>query len=331
MHSPRHEALPASLTPPPPYLDATKVEITLYDIDGTPPALRLPARRSDEITDRHVTGLNDDVVLSHHINVLETTPEKRAMEDVARAFVAESFGIMPTTSLYWQPDKTFSGQRGVHSAAYDATYVADWANENLHHRYMEQMALLVHEFAHAAGNPHQIEIFHNHQAETFHVYTRLGMEVIKISQRDKPVTSVEGLFFEEALAEETAARWRESHAPLTNQYPDYLFNRQARTVPLRFYDYDSTATRHVDIGHRTKIIPSYAAYGLSLLSATCGADLYELMIQTRWPDKAASAKRTFIDAINSVEDGLYQKLRHVPYTAESFVTALNDIRTLTSR
>ena len=168
MHSPRHEAPSASLTPPPPYLDTNKVEITLYDIDGTPPTLHLPARRSDEITRGLVAGLNNDLILTHHIDVLETTPEKRTMEDAARAFVAESFGIMPTTSLYWQPDKTFNGLHGVHCAGYDATYVADWANENPHHRYMEQMATLLHEFAHAAGNPHQIEIFHHHQTEKFH-------------------------------------------------------------------------------------------------------------------------------------------------------------------
>lgn len=62
-----------------------------------------------------------------------------------------------------------------------------------------------------------------------------------------------------------------------------------------------------------------------------GVDLYELMCQARQPEHKAEAKKAFIQAIDSVEDGLYRKLRELQYTNEDFLKGLDHIQSVIAR
>jgi hypothetical protein len=266
-------------------------------------------------------------VAAKHTNILEVTAEKRKQEDTARAFVESTIGPTPVGDIFWQPNLTHDGLWGSHDIYSGATYVAEreYPSEDL--RYMHEMAVLVHEFAHATGDTNAMSVIETHKDtggdKHFDVLPRFGMFVNKIEKSgDRLVTETQGVFFEEAFAEETAARWRESFSPLSaNKGLTATIND--REMPIRYIDFAPTlGGSGYDLLYN---YPAYAAHAIELVSQITGTDLYKLMVEARSSDNPSEAKKAFIKTIDSLKTGLYRELSALEYTEADFVSGLNRI------
>ncbi len=83
-------------------------------------------------------------------------------------------------------------------------------------------------------------------------------------------------------------------------------------MPIKYSSPSHGLDEHGSLGVST-VHSAYAAYGIELLSDHSGVDLYELMKQARQPDTEVTAKREIIKTINSIQPGLYEKLRNLQY------------------
>lgn len=151
------------------------------------------------------------------------------------------------------------------------------------------------------------------------------MAIERINRNEQIDITHGGNFFEEAFAEETSARWRESFsATIPNSlygYPHATCSNGSRDLPFRYFNYNYTAAEPDYVAMCGNSVP--AAHAMVLLSEACGVDLYDLMCQGRQLEYQTEAKKTFIRAINSVEDGLYQRLRDLTYSMDDFAKGLN--------
>lgn len=133
-------------------------------------------------------------------------------------------------------------------------------------------------------------------------------------------TSV-GHFFEEAAAEEMASLYRESinaDVQLHSQEKCTLLNHP--NLPALPYKYlDSDRGFHKDMPSYLFATAAFAAAGLREIGEYTGVDIFQLMVDSRDPIKEAEARRGIIQAVESVQKGLYPKLRDLPYLLSSFV------------
>lgn len=329
------EALPpatptADLTPPPPHLHFGDTHLTHYRTTDT---MKITPERGDTFwfVLNHLEANNDLLMSKTHKDVIKTTPEKRQMEIAARAFVCQTIGVEPSAPIYWKSHFDNSNQRGVHDSIFNAIYVAEYESPDEPRKYMEEMSTLVHELAHATGDERRATVLHTIVEDTDNTYTgyHLGMSVLKIAQRSETnVFDIRGNFVEESFAEETAARWREQLTPALYAHRNNLLETDYGPLPVRFFDHDYIKANSGEDTPFGAKVPAYAAHTLTLLSEASQTDLYDLMVQIRQSKDPAPLKRTFITAVDSIQRGLYQRLRNAPYTPEGFGEAYQHVQKL---
>ena len=312
----------------------------VYDNKETSPGRQTLSRLGRISQIAMIAGINDYLHGSYfpdvHTEVLETTPERDKMETAARTFVNQTVGTLPVGKVYWQPRETSRGYWGVHDALLRLNYMADrdgYASESL--RQMHESSTLVHELAHSTGNTNTIVAIRSVEPNdslkaTVSVASVFGMKLPRITKQGGEsymVAGDEGSFFEEAFAEETAARWRVQYSPLLRDHAGQLFNTTDNLqVPARFFDHgEPTSKMAVSTINSHSVYPAYA---LSLLSRHNGVDFYELMRLMRGAEPAAKAelKKELIRSIDNVEPGLYASLRSLPYGKEGFISGLKRVQ-----
>lgn len=122
-----------------------------------------------------------------------------------------------------------------------------------------------------------------------------------------------GEFFEEGLAEYTASQYRAQDFNHPNALLSIASNDGTRRkFPIRYFSFEPYPSQRYSISSSI-----YPAYALELLSECAGTNLYDLMALSRDPNYEVEAKREIVQAIESVEKGLYRKLRDLPYPNES--------------
>lgn len=261
-----------------------------------------------------------------HSRVLETTPEQRQLELLAREFISRSTGLCPDSDIFWLPDDNKNKwATAYHVAQYNSIYIVSRTilGERDDYKEMREIATLVHELAHSTvanknvraivsdGNKVRIE---DDDGMTTHRFNR-GWE-----ESEHNSTPILGDFFDEAFAEETAAQWRKGFFPKVSGDPRISFSTGSARLPAKYFNIN---WRSGSLDYQTHANnPAYAAYAIDMLSNASGIDLYELIRQTRIPGQLASAKRDFIRAINSIDNTLYRDLRDLPYTADDFLKGL---------
>lgn len=196
--------------------------------------------------------------------------------------------------------------------------------------------LFVHELAHATGENTARLIGVRDEKKSVAMHMGSGLQAVDMRA---PIIEVGikdvnhagdarvGHFFEEAFAEEVAARWRESTNPHIAQDGDkecgLLFANMPR-LPFRYVDSEGKYDRYPDdffVSHS-----AICSEGIRLLTAHTGVDIFQYMLDSRDPDKEAGAKRAIAQATESVRPGLYTQLRDTIYTPYAFRRSYELIR-----
>lgn len=278
------------------------------------------------------TGILVYLGTSHHDfhdRDIEPPLDAEQIQKTAEDFILRTIGIKVEAPITWQEnlgrlDAHYNPQENS-VALIDLGYVTEFM------RYMQLTSVAVHEKAHETS-------FSTRKALTVRlpsgtgsyehfIRTGIGSVKTKITQENGEVSLMEqGQFFEEAFAEETATRWREEAISGHKE----LGGMQWQTswgvhLPRRYHNYSHDVSHHGAVQSNANL-PALAAYGLDLLSKYSGTDFYEIIVESRYPQNELSSKRHFIQSINAIEPGLYQKLRSVPYTEEGFKQGLKIIQ-----
>ena len=153
-----------------------------------------------------------------------------------------------------------------------------------------------------------------------------GMRTIRLRQHSDPSDRMEpgGDFLEEACAEEAASRWREWMEPtrkyVTQEHTHAMGDEPP--LPWRYLNTDVGlywGSRDADIVWCGYSWSAYCAEAIRLIGEHTGEDIFALMVEARDPVKEAEAKRKIVRTIDSVEPGLYKKLRDLQYSREAFI------------
>ncbi len=203
----------------------------------------------------------------------------------------------------------------------------DTMRERLRHKVL--VSLFVHELMHAAAaGTRRLAGIHGEDGgggiQVITGLTAMDMRapgLTALVESDVPLQVSTGYFFEEAAAEETAAMYRRSIDSDVLMYGTEicrLINHPK--LPGLPYKYLST-----DIGF-SEDMPSYifttasfAAAGMDEVGRYIGIDMFQLMIDSRDPQKLVESRRGIIRAVECVQRGLYTKLRDLPYTQDDFI------------
>lgn len=270
-----------------------------------------------------------------HIDTEPTIEQQRLFDD-ARLFVEELSG-------YDLSDVTLKmavgGARGSQTAKYspldNAVYFyGDFSTgesnpETDYNEYIVQ-GLFVHELMHATNrNNYKIVGIRSSsnamQLQPVSGLSRVDMrgpilEVFGTSDGEDIRT---GKFFEEAFAEEAAARWREENGEYAGEDIYHFSSPLTPDMPRR---YVCDRSRFVKEGTGAGI--SWSAYcteALRQISIYTDVDLFELMLAARDPSKEASAQRKIAQAVESVQKGLYVTLRETNYTSVAFINTYEKV------
>lgn len=261
----------------------------------------------------------------------ETTPELQNYFSVAKQFVEQLTGYdLSAVKLYGalSPDPNYSMyyslyDQAVHSNLDTTTSELQKYDEELRTRVLTTM--LVHELVHATGIGSQTYITIESPDELLYLTASGGMTLTDMRKASvKTFVENEGLvplkvgtFFEEAAAEEAASLWREANVPNAKETADEIFDFGRHsglpTLPSRFID--------VPVGEYNNVrltISAYTAAGIYAISNFTNIDIFQLMVESRNPDHAAVAKRKIIQAVESIQPGLYPTLRDTPYDKDAF-------------
>lgn len=207
-----------------------------------------------------------------------------------------------------------------HSVGYYADRVDDVADEA--DKLRVSSSVFVHELMHSTGVDTAEQFVQvTPDGQPYYSATN-GMTLADLRSstiEHREVSTRKNLFFEEAFAEEGAARWREFtrgyHEPHHARFAAQ-FAGQRREVEMSFVE------KYLDNeGLNTYLTASAAlpAQSIRELSRHTGIDLFGLMNDARDPDTQAAARRELAQTIDSVQLGLYRSLRELNYTDEDFV------------
>lgn len=184
--------------------------------------------------------------------------------------------------------------------------------EPMHARARRQHSAY-HECAHAASAKGVRTVIIMEDGTDPQSFEQVGLEKGRFTGNVSEPFVVEGEFFSEAFAEETAMRCRQNDAPSQDREATHLGFLGHDVWLSNEYIYRTMDGKPYLIG-----TAAMAAHTLSRLSELSGKDLYQLMIDANEPEKRAKLQREIICAIESVEKGLYKKLRQAEYTPDSF-------------
>jgi hypothetical protein len=188
---------------------------------------------------------------------------------------------------------------------------------------------LVHELMHATGT-NNIKLIGLREQNATTPYVVNGYSIVDIRSATNPTSegermsaSVKGCFFEEAIAEEAAARWREDTNPEIAGHETtackFLYHYKSPALPYRYVDTDASEYGSNYPANYNFSGSAYCSEGLRQVGEWTHTDMFQLMLDLRIPEKEASARRSIIQAVESIEKGLYPKLRDLDYSQENFI------------
>lgn len=269
---------------------------------------------------------------SHHD--VAPSPELAQCVTKAREFVEQLTGVsvadiepVVTTERDGNYSAHFSSIENKFRMHDDIDSLVDRGRDNQAAR--DQLtALAVHELMHATGRGNLKLV--GLEAEDTGVYPQVNSgftgydfhhdAMHRFVDTDGESPLVTNQFFEEAAAEEAAARWRETHVDAIEDAPRQRVAIDGHS-PLERRFVEASQTDVDIVGGFSYASASYCAQALNRLSDYTGVDLFGLIVESRDPAREADARRQLIRTVNSVEPGLYAQLRQVQYGVEAFAAA----------
>lgn len=254
---------------------------------------------------------------------------REGFEAYARAFVQESTGLTPTHEVNWTQSPPGADKAGMFLGFVGRSFVHEKGLETPE-KFIQSMSSLIHEFAHDTGDQGQTVVIEtqsqNSPVSDFEAHDIIGSEVLSLKKVGNHIHSdMRGMFFEEAFAEGTATRWREKFFDtLSPDINTQIFTLEAGiSMPARYFSLsplDTTNIRHT--------ASTFAAYGMDVLQQHTTTDLYRTMTEIRTPATRASAKKTFIHTLDSIQPGLYKTLRDLRNNEAEFKKGLEIIQAI---
>lgn len=195
MESLHHSDNPLSLTPPIPSISVINHTFHAYETGKENDRLKkLKGSKALLAQIAFVQAVNSNFLETQHVDVMETTFEKRQMEQAAREFVSSTVGVAPIGNVYWQPNETFDKLWGSHNLINGVTYVADQEHASRDLKYMHEMSSLVHEFAHETGDDHHLSALYSEPDEVGNTSIGInphgGMTITAHGKKQSPTVKV---------------------------------------------------------------------------------------------------------------------------------------------
>lgn len=269
---------------------------------------------------------------SAHINIRDKSLEQpeRFIEAVeaARAFVEDETGLSAVAKVYLLESTSTEATAFLEPNNGDIVFGRDDAGADYDSDYYWKVVAsdLVHEFTHSTGYATARGIsIRDRESERFEVQYG-GLKVLHASslmgRTDNPFE--QGIFYEEALAGEIQARWREKTLPDYKENPQVTLSFLEADIPIRYVDLE----KGLSGGHQESMmgLPSFATHAMGLLNEQLKQrgehDIFDLMIKARKPESQVKGKKELIAVVNSVRPDLYVDLRRLQYTAKDYVKGL---------
>lgn len=155
------------------------------------------------------THLNSERSLN--FQSIEPTDAQSELESEARDFVEVTVGLVPYGDIFWQKAEIpgTDAYSAFFAGAYGATFIRSCPDICRDYERLRDMTCLIHELAHSTGYTRKMVGFSTQTNVT--TGTTHGADINKIFKHEERWTMCQsGEFFEEAFAEETAARYRDS-------------------------------------------------------------------------------------------------------------------------
>ena len=169
---------------------------------------------------------------------------------------------------------------------------------------MSSTSLAVHEKAHETGfatrKAWMVRVPVSYSVSK-DIYTKLGFRKTMITKQNGEFADIlRGALFEEAFVEETATRWREEAIVGHKLFGDRIWpTTWGADLPRRYHTY-SHELLYDGLTETNVVIPTFAAYGMDILSKYPGTDFY-------------------------------QKLRNIPYTEDGLKDGLQIMKEVTGQ
>lgn len=250
--------------------------------------------------------------------------EHKQSFEAAHAFVRDLTGLEPqqvvfaTSTARYEAEATFDAE----SNTVRLMPLLEEAREQLSPRGFTEYStgLMVHELMHATGM-NNARIINIDDVQLPQVTSGMFVADARRSAADSERNQNPrlGSFWEEAAAEEAAARWRETQNECNQAMAHELYEFDGLPpLEMRYITVDwASESQDPPMACAIAAIP---AQTVAKLSKHTGVDLFGLMVEARQGrDHEAAAKRTFIQTVESVQKGLYGKLRDLEYTEEDFI------------
>lgn len=257
----------------------------------------------------------------------------------ARRFVEELVGIDLSWVKFARSDQE-SGHVTAQYSPVDGTVrvfrdIENRGDERLYEASRNQnIATLVHELMHAAAQDDAKIIGIRYDGGLVDPIVAHGLSAIDMRG---PILEANGegegdditinTFLNEAMSEEAAARWRETHVASAREYGDRHCNLlgHKNDPSLQFRFIDSYEGYHPEMVQYEVAESAYAAAGLRALSDYVGTDIFQVLARSLHPEQQVGARREAIQLIEGVKKGLYVTLRESIYTSSSFLYGYEQI------
>lgn len=272
----------------------------------------------------------------------EPAPEHhRYIEGEARVFVAELTGAPVIAPVFWIPNDKSEGFVGVSHiltgaiSAVDVRRIPGTEMVSSHYAWMANTSNLVHEMMHHTGlQTRKIIGILDDATKRIDIAAKSGVSCLRIRHdANAPRVYPNGLFFEEACAEEAAAKWREYVEPVRSQCDErHTYPLDAHSYPALPWRYLQTSQALGEESENDDIVSygfsasAYCSEAMRLISDFTGMDIFDLMLKARNPENEVWAKRQIIQTIEGVQPGLYKKLRDLEYGIDSFIEGYMEVR-----
>ncbi len=309
-------------------------EFAMYDIDlnETPSRIRRVNATAEAAMRTSLGKYIHSSLETIGTRSIEQPSDAEMIVATATEYVERMIGIRPDCPVYWTggldditADGTYNSTEGVVQMV-EAPYQSDFI------RYIDLCSLAIHEKTHETGiatrKGYAVRMLKDGEMIGRRVLTVTGPLKNKVNNHSaEELCGGVGHFFEEAFAEETAARWRE----------EVITDLPSRIDRISEKDFDKRMPGrylHIPAEHISLSVPilpkvaapSIAAYSMDLLSDISGVDFYDVMVKSRHPETEVEAKRTLVQSLNNVQPGLYRYLRDLPYSRKGFYEGLQLIR-----
>lgn len=252
---------------------------------------------------------------------LPLTPDDEQAIDEAWDYVENASGKRPTAKVYKVAELP-GGTNGQYVPAEHAVLFTSHPTGTQYGDKMLRDSLLTHEGMHStAEETHRVVgVKYDDKHELMWLPPHQDEEISTATKTD--------YYIEEAVAEHIAGQRRQERDPrLVGTERDLRNTAENFPIPVRFFDTTRPLDDRPEVPQSVIYVNSaYCAFGIQMLSEYTGVDLFQHLIDARYPERRAEAIDALRTAINGVKPGLYEELMSGEYSLDDFMRGTKTIQ-----